>query len=134
MEQYRRGSLTFDVIDAGPADRPVVVLLRGFPQFNTSWSKVIPRLTAHGYHWLAPNQRDYSPGALTAALNWYRAMPLSDVAQHKYQDQRPDAVRVELRRHSRAQQGGSQLRPLCERRISLRDPATSVPLDTRRTA
>ena len=31
MEQFRRGELVFDVIDAGPADGPVVVLLQGFP-------------------------------------------------------------------------------------------------------
>ena len=41
MDQFTRGELTFDVIDAGPADGPVVVLLHGFPQFNTSWSAVI---------------------------------------------------------------------------------------------
>jgi pimeloyl-ACP methyl ester carboxylesterase len=63
VEQYHRGELTFDVIDAGPADGPVVVLLHGFPQFNTSWNAVIDRLTAQGYRCLAPNQRGYSPGA-----------------------------------------------------------------------
>ena len=46
MKQYRRGELTFDVIDAGPADGSVVVLLHGFPQLNTSWNAVIDRLTA----------------------------------------------------------------------------------------
>ncbi len=46
MDQYRRGDLVFDVIDEGPADAPVVVLLHGFPQFNTSWNAVIARLTA----------------------------------------------------------------------------------------
>ena len=63
MEQFRRGGLVFDVIDNGPADGPVVVLLHGFPQLNTSWGAVMARLTAHGYRCLAPNQRGYSPGA-----------------------------------------------------------------------
>ncbi|KUI32676.1 alpha/beta fold hydrolase [Mycobacterium sp. GA-2829] len=63
MKQYRRGGLVFDVIDEGPADGPVVVLLHGFPQMNTSWNGVIDRLTAGGYRCLAPNQRGYSPGA-----------------------------------------------------------------------
>ncbi|MGV0742847.1 alpha/beta fold hydrolase [Mycolicibacterium sp. XJ870] len=63
MDQYRRGDLVFDVIDVGPADGPVVVLLHGFPQQNTSWEAVIARLTAEGFRCLAPNQRGYSPGA-----------------------------------------------------------------------
>ncbi len=72
MEQYHRGELTFDVIDAGPADGPVVVLLHGFPQFNTSWNAVIDRLTAQGYRCLAPNQRGYSPGARPRRRRDYR--------------------------------------------------------------
>ena len=49
VERYRRGDLVFDVIDAGPEDGPVVILLHGFPQLNTSWEPVIARLTARGY-------------------------------------------------------------------------------------
>jgi pimeloyl-ACP methyl ester carboxylesterase len=63
VKQYRRGDLTFDYIDEGPADGPVVVLLHGFPQLNTSWNAIIDRLTARGYRCIAPNQRGYSPGA-----------------------------------------------------------------------
>jgi pimeloyl-ACP methyl ester carboxylesterase len=76
VEQYKRGELTFDVIDAGPADGPVVVLLHGFPQFNTSWNAVIDRLTAKGYRCLAPNQRGYSPGARPIRRRDYRAQEL----------------------------------------------------------
>jgi pimeloyl-ACP methyl ester carboxylesterase len=63
MEQFRRGELVFDVIDAGPADGPVVVLLHGFPEQHTMWQPIIPQLTAQGYRCLAPRQRGYSPGA-----------------------------------------------------------------------
>ncbi|MDT5009271.1 MAG: hypothetical protein QOH57_888 [Mycobacterium sp.] len=73
MEQYSRGNLTFDVIDAGPQDGPVVVLLHGFPQLNTSWNPVIERLTAEGYRCLAPNQRGYSPRARPTRRRDYRA-------------------------------------------------------------
>jgi pimeloyl-ACP methyl ester carboxylesterase len=76
MDQYRRGELVFDVIDEGPADGPVVVLLHGFPQFNTSWSAVIPRLTARGYRCVAPNQRGYSPGARPTRRRDYRTTEL----------------------------------------------------------
>jgi pimeloyl-ACP methyl ester carboxylesterase len=71
MDQFRRGGLVFDVIDAGPADGPIVVLLHGFPQLNTSWDAVIPRLTARGYRCLAPNQRGYSLGALPPRVRDY---------------------------------------------------------------
>jgi pimeloyl-ACP methyl ester carboxylesterase len=76
MDQFSRGELTFDVIDAGPADGPVVVLLHGFPQFNTSWNAVIDRLTAKGYRCLAPNQRGYSPGARPTRRRDYRTTEL----------------------------------------------------------
>lgn len=66
MDSYRRGDLTFDVIDRGPDTPPAgppVVLLHGFPQFNTCWEPVIQRLVAHGHRCLAPNQRGYAAGA-----------------------------------------------------------------------
>ncbi len=78
MEQYRRGQMVFDVIDAGPADGPVVVMLHGFPEQNTMWDKVISRLTAEGYRCLAPNQRGYSPGARPTRRRDYRLSELAD--------------------------------------------------------
>ncbi|MGE5697594.1 MAG: alpha/beta fold hydrolase [Candidatus Sericytochromatia bacterium] len=76
MKQYRRGDLTFDYIDEGPTDGPVVVLLHGFPQLNTSWSAIIDRLTAQGYRCIAPNQRGYSPGARPSRRRDYRVAEL----------------------------------------------------------
>ena len=78
MRQFRRGELVFDVRDAGPADGPVVVLLHGFPQSNSSWDAVIDRLTAEGFRCLAPNQRGYSPGARPARRRDYRTAELVD--------------------------------------------------------
>jgi pimeloyl-ACP methyl ester carboxylesterase len=72
MEQFRSGELVFDVSDAGPEDGPVVILLHGFPQMNTCWNGVIPRLVAQGYRCLAPNQRGYSAGARPARRRDYR--------------------------------------------------------------
>jgi pimeloyl-ACP methyl ester carboxylesterase len=72
MEQFRRGDLVFDVIDAGPADGPVVVLLHGFPESNAMYQPVIERLTAQGYRCLAPLQRGYSPGARPKRRRDYR--------------------------------------------------------------
>lgn len=72
MDQFRRDGLVFDVRDEGPADGPVVVLLHGFPQRNSSWGPIIERLTAQGYRCLAPNQRGYSPGARPRRRRDYR--------------------------------------------------------------
>lgn len=78
MDQFRRGDLVFDVHDAGPADGPVVVLLHGFPQSNSSWAAVIDRLTAQGFRCLAPNQRGYSRGARPSRRRDYRTSELVD--------------------------------------------------------
>jgi pimeloyl-ACP methyl ester carboxylesterase len=72
MDQFRRGDLVFDVIDAGPADGPVVVLLHGFPESNAMYQPVIDRLAAAGYRCLAPLQRGYSPGARPKRRREYR--------------------------------------------------------------
>lgn len=78
MDQYHRGDLVFDVVDAGPRDGPVVVLLHGFPQRNSSWDAIIARLTAEGFRCLAPNQRGYSPGARPPRRRDYRMPELVD--------------------------------------------------------
>jgi pimeloyl-ACP methyl ester carboxylesterase len=78
MEQFRRGELVFDVIDAGPADGPVIVLLHGFPEQNAMWEPIIPRLTAQGFRCLAPRQRGYSPGARPARRRDYRVDELAE--------------------------------------------------------
>ncbi|MCV7192202.1 alpha/beta fold hydrolase [Mycolicibacterium brumae] len=78
MEQYRRGDLVFDVLDRGPDDGPPVILLHGFPQFNTSWNPIMDRLVAQGYRCLAPNQRGYSPGARPLRRRDYTADQLAD--------------------------------------------------------
>jgi len=47
------------VLEAGPADGPVVVLAHGFPELAHSWRHQIPVLAAAGFHVLAPDQRGY---------------------------------------------------------------------------
>ena len=63
MHSYRRAGLTFDVQDAGPREGEAVVLLHGWPQDHSAWSRVVPALHAAGLRTLAPDQRGYSPGA-----------------------------------------------------------------------
>lgn len=63
LTSYSRADLVFDVVDSGPLDGPIVVLLHGFPQRAGSWDAVRARLNDEGLRTLAPDQRGYSPGA-----------------------------------------------------------------------
>lgn len=47
------------VLEAGPANGPVVLLAHGFPELAYSWRHQIPALAAAGFRVLAPDQRGY---------------------------------------------------------------------------
>ncbi len=81
VETYARGALTFDVLDAGPADGEIVLLLHGFPQTPQSWDRVAPHLHAAGYRTLAPAQRGYSPGARPVGRRAYAVDELVEDAR-----------------------------------------------------
>ncbi len=53
--------LDMHILEAGfaPADRPLVLLLHGFPELAYSWRKVMPALADAGFHAVAPDQRGY---------------------------------------------------------------------------
>lgn len=53
--------LTMHVLETGfeSADRPLVLLLHGFPELAWSWRKVVLPLAEAGYHVIAPDQRGY---------------------------------------------------------------------------
>jgi len=53
--------MTTHVLEAGfePRNRPLVVLLHGFPELAYSWRKVMPVLASAGYHVIAPDLRGY---------------------------------------------------------------------------
>jgi pimeloyl-ACP methyl ester carboxylesterase len=76
VQTFERSGLVFDVVDSGPPDAPVVVLLHGFPQFANSWSQVASALSDQGYRCLAPDQRGYSSGAMPAGRGAYRMAEL----------------------------------------------------------
>ena len=63
ISELTHDGLTFDVLDTGPIDGEVVVLLHGFPQRASSWSQVAEHLHAAGCRTIAPDQRGYSPRA-----------------------------------------------------------------------
>ncbi len=55
--------LSFDGLEWGPPDGPLVLLLHGFPQRCTSWAAVAQLLAEAGIRTVAIDQRGYSPGA-----------------------------------------------------------------------
>ncbi len=65
------GELAFDVVDLGPRDGEVVLLLHGFPQSAQEWRQVWPALVEAGFRVVAPDQRGYSPGARPEGVEAY---------------------------------------------------------------
>jgi epoxide hydrolase 4 len=48
------------VVQEGPEDGPLVILLHGFPEFAYSWRRQIPYLVSKGFRVWAPDQRGYN--------------------------------------------------------------------------
>jgi pimeloyl-ACP methyl ester carboxylesterase len=51
--------LNMHVLEAGSLDRPLLLLLHGFPELAYSWRKVMLPLAEAGYRVVAPDQRGY---------------------------------------------------------------------------
>jgi len=60
------------VVEAGPANGPLVVLLHGFPEFWCAWRSQIDPLAAAGYRVLAPDQRGYNTSDKPEGIGAYR--------------------------------------------------------------
>ena len=65
------------VVQAGPQDGPLVVLLHGFPEYWRGWLKQIPPLAAAGYRVIAPDQRGYNLSDVPKDVQAYRLEELS---------------------------------------------------------
>lgn len=76
LTEYKREGLTFDVLDSGPLDGQIFVLLHGFPETNKSWQETSEILNAQGYRTFAVNQRGYSLGAQPSKRRDYRGSAL----------------------------------------------------------
>lgn len=66
------GGIELAVIDAGPADGPVVVLAHGFPESSHSWRHQIEPLAAAGHRVLVPDQRGYGFSSAPRDVGAYR--------------------------------------------------------------
>jgi pimeloyl-ACP methyl ester carboxylesterase len=52
--------ITLSVLESGPEDGPLVVLLHGFPEFSFGWRHQIPPLASAGFRVVVPDQRGYA--------------------------------------------------------------------------
>jgi pimeloyl-ACP methyl ester carboxylesterase len=64
------GRVRLHVVQAGPRNGPLAILLHGFPEFWYGWRRQIPFLADRGYRVWAPDQRGYNlserPGDIAA--------------------------------------------------------------------
>lgn len=56
----KTNGVNLHVVQAGPLDGPLVILLHGFPEFWYGWRKQIDYLAEQGYRVWAPDQRGYN--------------------------------------------------------------------------
>lgn len=59
-EQRQVNGLSLHVVEAGPEDGPLVILLHGFPEFWWAWRHQIGPLAEQGFHVVAPDLRGYN--------------------------------------------------------------------------
>ena len=75
-QSLRTDPYVFEVDTAGEPDRPLVLLLHGFPQTRYAYRHQLPALAQAGYFAVAPDQRGYSTGARPANVEDYAARHL----------------------------------------------------------
>lgn len=64
--------LTLHVVETGPTDGPLVILLHGFPEAWYGWRYQLEPLAASGYRVLAPDQRGYNLSDKPKGVKSYR--------------------------------------------------------------
>lgn len=75
------GGVRLHVVEAGPADGPLVLLLHGFPEFWYAWHRQIAPLAAAGHRVLVPDLRGYGLSDKPRGVGSYRMDRLAaDVA------------------------------------------------------
>jgi pimeloyl-ACP methyl ester carboxylesterase len=68
----------FHVVEAGPSDGELVVMLHGFPEFWYGWHHQIAPLAEAGYRVVVPDQRGYNRSAKPRAVSAYRIDRLAE--------------------------------------------------------
>lgn len=73
LEHHRvqTNGVALHVVQAGPTDGPLVVLLHGFPEYWYGWKRQILPLAGRGFRVWAPDQRGYNLSDKPAAVSAY---------------------------------------------------------------
>ncbi|EMA64366.1 alpha/beta fold hydrolase [Halorubrum kocurii] len=66
------GEVRLHVVEAGPEDGKLLVLLHGFPEFWYGWHEAIAPLVNDGYRVVVPDQRGYNCSEKPPAVSDYR--------------------------------------------------------------
>lgn len=64
--------MSLHVVEAGPADGPLLILLHGFPEFWWAWRHQITPLAEQGYHVVVPDMRGYNESDAPQDVASYR--------------------------------------------------------------
>lgn len=80
-----------NVLQAGPIDGPLVILLHGFPEFSYAWRRQIPYLASAGFRVWVPDQRGYNLSDKPTGIASYTldklakdVLGLIEAAEHKH--------------------------------------------------
>ena len=76
VRRVATNGVNLHVIEAGPADGPLVILLHGFPETAASWHRQIGPLVDAGYRVVAPDQRGYGTSDKPRGVAAYHLDPL----------------------------------------------------------
>ena len=68
----KTNGIRLHVMQAGPQDGPLVVLLHGFPEFWRGWKAQVGPLALSGFRVLVPDQRGYNLSAVPKGVGSYR--------------------------------------------------------------
>jgi pimeloyl-ACP methyl ester carboxylesterase len=71
-ERRSVNGLSLHVVEAGPADGPLLILLHGFPEFWWAWRHQITPFAEQGYHVVVPDLRGYNTSDAPQEVTAYR--------------------------------------------------------------
>ncbi|RMG93022.1 MAG: alpha/beta hydrolase [Chloroflexi bacterium] len=74
----RTNGVTLHVVEAGPENGRLVILLHGFPEFWYCWKHQIPALAQAGYRVIVPDQRGYNLSEKPKGIAAYNLDNLAD--------------------------------------------------------